>query len=184
VLTGPFSGVKEQVVAEYAERLTAAGITTLTFDHRGFGASEGRRGCTDPRALLLAAPPGPALAAVEAALAPAIRLIQDDRELWLLRLRVIMNSPQLLPRLAATAATAEQEMSAAITERLGLEPGHAFPPVLAAVTGAALRVALMRWAADARNDASDVPGKSLSDHVHEAFGMVAAGLADPVPPTP
>ncbi|AEV88386.1 dienelactone hydrolase [Actinoplanes sp. SE50] len=52
VLTGPFTGVKEQVVADYAERLTAAGITTLTFDHRGFGASEGRRGHEDSQGKL------------------------------------------------------------------------------------------------------------------------------------
>lgn len=42
VLTGPFTGVKEQVTGLYAERLAAEGFTTLTFDHRGFGASEGR----------------------------------------------------------------------------------------------------------------------------------------------
>lgn len=41
VLTGPFTGVKEQVVAGYAERLSAAGLATLVFDHRGFGESEG-----------------------------------------------------------------------------------------------------------------------------------------------
>ncbi|KUL40729.1 TetR/AcrR family transcriptional regulator [Actinoplanes awajinensis] len=149
-------------------------------------------GCADPRELMLAAPPGPALSAVEAALAPAIRQIQDDRELWLLRFRVITNNPQLLPRLAAIAATAEQEMAAAIAGRLGLPPEHAFPPVLAAVTGAALRVALMRWAAGtelpgvpktaagARTTATD-PATSLADHLHEAFGLVAAGLKDPTP---
>jgi uncharacterized protein len=43
VLTGPFTGVKEQVTGLYAERLAAEGFTTLAFDHRGFGASEGRR---------------------------------------------------------------------------------------------------------------------------------------------
>lgn len=42
-LTGPFTGVKEQVVGAYAERLTAAGLVTLAFDHRGFGESGGRR---------------------------------------------------------------------------------------------------------------------------------------------
>ncbi|TQS46589.1 alpha/beta hydrolase [Cryptosporangium phraense] len=41
VLTGPLSGVKEQVVGLYAEKLTAAGFATLAFDHRNFGASEG-----------------------------------------------------------------------------------------------------------------------------------------------
>ncbi|MET0425398.1 MAG: alpha/beta hydrolase [Actinoplanes sp.] len=42
VLTGPFTGVKEQVTGRYAELLAAEGFSTLTFDHRGFGASEGR----------------------------------------------------------------------------------------------------------------------------------------------
>ncbi|MBM2621234.1 alpha/beta hydrolase [Actinoplanes sp. LDG1-06] len=42
VLTGPFTGVKEQVTGLYAERFAAEGFTTLTFDHRGFGESEGR----------------------------------------------------------------------------------------------------------------------------------------------
>ncbi|HEU4954469.1 MAG TPA: alpha/beta hydrolase [Gemmatimonadales bacterium] len=42
-LTGPFTGVKEQVTGVYAERLARAGIATLAFDHRGFGESGGRR---------------------------------------------------------------------------------------------------------------------------------------------
>ncbi|MFI5956436.1 alpha/beta hydrolase [Cryptosporangium sp. NPDC051539] len=41
VFTGPLSGVKEQVVGGYAERLTGKGFVTLTFDHRNFGASDG-----------------------------------------------------------------------------------------------------------------------------------------------
>jgi pimeloyl-ACP methyl ester carboxylesterase len=48
VLTGPFTGVKEQVTGRYAEQLTAEGFTTLAFDHRGFGASEGRPRHEDP----------------------------------------------------------------------------------------------------------------------------------------
>ncbi len=43
VLTGPFTGVKEQVVGTYAARLAAAGFAALAFDHRGFGESGGRR---------------------------------------------------------------------------------------------------------------------------------------------
>ena len=43
VLTGPFTGVKEQVVGLYAQRLSAAGFAALAFDHRGFGESGGRR---------------------------------------------------------------------------------------------------------------------------------------------
>jgi fermentation-respiration switch protein FrsA (DUF1100 family) len=52
VLTGPFTGVKEQVTGAYAARLNAAGITTLAFDHRGFGESDGRRGHEDSQGKL------------------------------------------------------------------------------------------------------------------------------------
>ncbi|GGL15323.1 hypothetical protein Sme01_70210 [Sphaerisporangium melleum] len=41
VLTGPFTGVKEQVTGLYAARLADAGYVTLAFDHRNFGESEG-----------------------------------------------------------------------------------------------------------------------------------------------
>ena len=41
VLTGPLSGVKEQVVGAYADRLAARGYATLAFDHRRFGESSG-----------------------------------------------------------------------------------------------------------------------------------------------
>jgi len=52
VLTGPFTGVKDQVTGRYAERLAEAGFTTLAFDHRGFGESEGRRGHEDSQGKL------------------------------------------------------------------------------------------------------------------------------------
>lgn len=42
-LTGPFTGVKEQVAGTYAELLARAGFVTLAVDHRGFGESGGRR---------------------------------------------------------------------------------------------------------------------------------------------
>jgi uncharacterized protein len=42
-LTGPFTGVKEQVVGTYARRMAQSGFAALAFDHRGFGESEGRR---------------------------------------------------------------------------------------------------------------------------------------------
>lgn len=48
VLTGPFTGVKEQVVGTYARRMAEAGFAALAFDHRGFGESAGRRQHEDP----------------------------------------------------------------------------------------------------------------------------------------
>ncbi len=41
VLTGPFTGVKEQAISIYARRLADGGLATLVFDHRNFGASGG-----------------------------------------------------------------------------------------------------------------------------------------------
>ena len=52
VLTGPFTGVKEQVTGGYAARLHERGLTTLTFDHRGFGESGGRRAHEDSQGKL------------------------------------------------------------------------------------------------------------------------------------
>jgi uncharacterized protein len=53
VLTGPLSGVKEQVVARYAEAMTQGGMVTLAFDHRNFGESEGIPRChEDPQGKL------------------------------------------------------------------------------------------------------------------------------------
>ncbi len=52
VLTGPFTGVKEQVVGGYAARLHARGFTTFAFDHRGFGESGGRRAHEDTQGKL------------------------------------------------------------------------------------------------------------------------------------
>lgn len=51
-MTGPFTGVKDQVTGAYAELLSRAGLITLAFDHRGFGESEGRRGHEDSQGKL------------------------------------------------------------------------------------------------------------------------------------
>jgi fermentation-respiration switch protein FrsA (DUF1100 family) len=52
VLTGPFTGVKEQVTGTYARILAMSGFTTLAFDHRGFGESGGRPGHEDSQGKL------------------------------------------------------------------------------------------------------------------------------------
>lgn len=132
-------------------------------------------GHTDVRAELLAVAPGtPLLDALLVALAPVTRQIQQDRDLSLLRMRVIDANPQLLPKLIAAASCAEQDLAGAVAERAGLPAGHAYPPVAAAVAAAALRVAMMRWAAEPA-------ARGLADHIREAFGMVAAGLTAPPP---
>jgi len=113
----------------------------------------------------------PVVPALLLALAPAVEQIQADRELWLTRLRVIDRNPGLLPALMARGATAEQDFVAAVAERTATPPGAAFPQVVAAATGAAFRIAMMRWSA--------VDGlRPLTAFVHEAFGVLAAGLTD------
>ncbi|RJL21733.1 alpha/beta hydrolase [Bailinhaonella thermotolerans] len=53
VLTGPFTGTRDQVTGLYAERLAAAGYVTLAFDHRNWGESGGLpRGHEDPEGKL------------------------------------------------------------------------------------------------------------------------------------
>ncbi|MFI6919386.1 alpha/beta hydrolase [Nonomuraea spiralis] len=53
VLTGPFTGVRDQVTGLYADRLTGRGYATLAFDHRNWGESGGEpRGQEDPQGKL------------------------------------------------------------------------------------------------------------------------------------
>jgi AcrR family transcriptional regulator len=112
----------------------------------------------------------PVIDAVQRVFAPVIEEIQADRELWLRRMRVIKNNPSLLPALFARGMAEEQQFVAAVAARAGLSPEDTFPQLAAVATGAAFRVAMMRWSAAA-------PGAQLSDFVREAFGILAAGLA-------
>ncbi|MEU8201791.1 alpha/beta hydrolase [Streptosporangium sp. NPDC049046] len=53
VLTGPFTGTRDQVTGLYAARLTGAGYATLAFDHRNWGESGGQpRNHEDPQGKL------------------------------------------------------------------------------------------------------------------------------------
>ncbi|MEV4528760.1 alpha/beta hydrolase [Streptosporangium sp. NPDC049304] len=53
VLTGPFTGTRDQVTGLYAARLTDAGYATLAFDHRNWGESGGQpRNHEDPQGKL------------------------------------------------------------------------------------------------------------------------------------
>jgi AcrR family transcriptional regulator len=114
----------------------------------------------------------PVIGALLRALGPAIAQIQADRELWLIRMRVIQQNPGLLPALMARGAAAEQQFVAALAERTGTPAGSVFPQVVAAATGAAFRIAMMRWCA---GDGL----RPLADFVHEAFGVLATGLTQP-----
>jgi AcrR family transcriptional regulator len=98
----------------------------------------------------------------------------EEPQLWPLRLRVIEAHPVLLARLAAGFGESERLLTAAIAERTGTSPSaDLYPGLLAAVGGAAMRVALHRW------HATDFTA-SLPDLVDEAWDVLEAGL--PAPP--
>ncbi|GIF72062.1 TetR/AcrR family transcriptional regulator [Asanoa siamensis] len=113
--------------------------------------------------------------ALRLAFIPVIHQMEDHRETLALRMRVVSENPQLLPRLLATSVESEMAVAAAVADRLDLPPDHPFPAVAAAVTGAAFRVAFMRWADE---DPRAEPA-TLAKLVDEAFDILASGLAEP-----
>ena len=125
----------------------------------------------------LGAGPGvPVVAALEQAIQPALAKIQADREIWCLRMRVMTENPSLVTSLLARSAQAERDLVTAVARRTGVPAAGAYPVVAASVIGATIRAAMTRWAV---GDAT----RTLSDHVREAFAVLATGLADPTDPT-
>jgi AcrR family transcriptional regulator len=126
------------------------------------------------RAGVLAQPPGvPVTAAVrEALLAELTAVLNEDRELWLRRMRVVQEHPVLLARVLSGGEEVEREVVAAVAERSGLPVDATYPMLLGATTGAAFRVAVARWSATQ-------DGTPLSALVTEVFDLLAAGLAHP-----
>lgn len=166
----------ERVTVE--EISAAADVSPRTFFNYFAGKDEALTGdsVTDAREItdrLRAVPPEvPMLDALRQALEPATVRIQADRELWLTRMRVINRNPSLLPALLARSAAVELEFIAAFAERAGLPSDSPYPRVAAAVSGAAFRAAMMRWA-------EDDSARPFTEFVHESFDIVATGLTPP-----
>jgi AcrR family transcriptional regulator len=113
----------------------------------------------------------PILGALLLALGPTVAQIQQQRDLWLLRMRVIDNNHGLLPALMARGTVAEREFIGALAERTGASPQDALPQVIAAATSAAFRVAMMRWALDG--------DREFSSFLDESFGVLAGVSSTP-----
>lgn len=124
------------------------------------------------RALVLAQPAELSAAAAvrEALLAEVAAELADDREHWLLRMRVVQQHPVLLARLFSGGEALERELVAGIAERVGLPADDTYPLLLGAAAGAAFRVAVTRWSSTAA---------TLHDLLGETLDLLAAGLADP-----
>ncbi|WP_369258844.1 TetR/AcrR family transcriptional regulator [Geodermatophilus amargosae] len=125
------------------------------------------------------------LAAQDAALPPfdAARAVLhvelapvDDPEGWRQRMGVLAAEPTLMARAVAVGSAGEREMAEALAARSGLDAdADLYPTLLAAVLGAALRVALVRWQCAG-------PGADLPALLDQALDLLAAGLPAP-PPT-
>ena len=114
----------------------------------------------------------PALRAIRLALAGVIDEVEGDAALWLLRMQVVMQHPVLLARLVSGNAATEQAMVEALAARTGHSCDDGYPALVVAVTGAALRTAMVRWATGGGS-------RPLAELLDEAFAAVAAGLPDP-----
>ncbi|GGM03640.1 MULTISPECIES: acyl-CoA-like ligand-binding transcription factor [Micromonospora] len=173
-------GLDQVTVEEISE---AADVSSRTFfnyfaakDEALVGDSEGDRERV-LRALADVPAQVPALRAIRLALTEVIEDVEGEAELWLLRMRVVMQHPVLLARLVSGNAATEQALVAAVAARTGLPPEDTYPALVTAVTGAALRIAMVRWAHSGG-------ARPLPDLVDEAFAAVAAGLPDPRHPEP
>lgn len=123
------------------------------------------------RRLAALLPTMPVLQAIQRSLLMTVAAMEADRDRWFLRMEVVGRSPSLLPRLVAQGAAAERDTAAVVAAHLGV-PVDGFPTLIAAVTGAAFRVAMTRWAEGAG-------ALSLGGLVDQAFQSLGAGLTDP-----
>ncbi|MGW0435731.1 acyl-CoA-like ligand-binding transcription factor [Micromonospora sp. NPDC003197] len=125
---------------------------------------------------LVAVPTGvPTLEAIRLAFKESLHEVQAQRELWLLRTRVIERNPSLLPRLVVSGKETERAIVEAIAVRIGVDPdSHGYPLLVTGVLNAASHTVMARWIAS--------HGKaSLTELVDEVFTALAAGLPDPRP---
>jgi AcrR family transcriptional regulator len=92
---------------------------------------------------------------------------------WRLRMRLVNDYPQLLPRHLAAFAEGERAMAEAVAIRTGISREDSlYPDLVAAVAIAAMRTAMHRW-----REAGGT--RSLAAHIDEAFLGVSAGLPAP-----
>ncbi|MGY1744384.1 TetR/AcrR family transcriptional regulator [Blastococcus sp. SYSU D00695] len=97
----------------------------------------------------------------------------EDGGGWRERLEVIGSDPALLARAVEVGTANEREMAQALAARAGQDAGRDLEPVLlAAVLGAAVHVAVVRWAC--ADGGTDLP--ALLD---QALALVAAGVPGP-----
>ena len=113
------------------------------------------------------------LAAVRTAMLAEAEAIERDPEELMLVLAIAERTPALKPQLIAAGDAVLHDLTSAIGERAGLDPGsHGYPGLVAAVTVATFRHAIFHW-----YDEGCV--HPLTDLLGEALDTLATGLAEP-----
>lgn len=92
------------------------------------------------------------------------------REQVLMRWQLMERYPTLLPQMFARLEEFSKVQASAVAARTGAAPDDAYPQLMAAVAGAAMRTAVRRWTAGH----GDHP---LEHHVQEVFGLLRDELA-------
>jgi AcrR family transcriptional regulator len=111
--------------------------------------------------------------ALVAALRADLAEIDEQRDEWLTRIRIIKENPGLTLRAMSLNSEAVEPTIAAIARRSGTDPAKdVFPSLLLSTVGATINAALMLW--------RDLGGKRpLLEIFDEAVAALAAGLGDP-----
>ncbi|QRP48670.1 TetR/AcrR family transcriptional regulator [Amycolatopsis sp. FDAARGOS 1241] len=118
----------------------------------------------------------PTLSTLEALLASVredLAEIDENRDEWLTRIRIIKDNPGLTLRAMSLSSDAVEPTIAAIAKRSGTDPAKdLYPSLVLSAFGSALNASLMLW--------RELGGsRPLLDLVDEAVATLAAGLADP-----
>ncbi|GGC13404.1 TetR/AcrR family transcriptional regulator [Cellulomonas carbonis] len=117
----------------------------------------------------------PPLESLRAVLTSYARSAPLDGEVWRLRMRVVEANPHLLPALHGASAQLERRITAAVAERLDVDPvTDPYPRLVVAVAIAAVRAATQHSGATGF-------ARPLDTIVGEYFDALAAGLPAPAP---
>ena len=92
------------------------------------------------------------------------------RDQVVLRWQVIKRYPALITAMFARLEEFSASVASAVAARLGLAADDAYPQLMAAMTTAGIRVALLRWTAGHGDD-------PLERHMGEVFGLLKGELA-------
>lgn len=107
--------------------------------------------------------------AVAAQFEPAGSQPRDDG--YATALRKLLAEPEVQGEVLRAHAMAQDELTAAIADRTGVDPDDLYPQLVAAVVSAGLGLVMARWTRDTSG--------SLVTQLHEVFAQIRAGLPDP-----